>query len=173
MGELIDVAIGNHSDRTNVEKNVEEEEDAPLPTEAQVVAVGAAPEASASSAIATVTQTVRAVAKVEPVIKAAIRTCVGRASDIPLKPTDIIIECPHCGGTIVTGAKDVNCAVFRHGVLKRSGRQMGPHTKRAECERLVAEDAIVGCGKPYRLAAEKAGGSAGVKTFVAVACGYI
>ena len=39
---------------------------------------------------------------------------------------------------------------------------------------LVAEDAIVGCGKPYRLVAGKAAGIAGgVRQCVAVACGYV
>ena len=32
---------------------------------------------------------------------------------------DICITCPHCHSPIMVYAKDINCAIFRHGVMKK------------------------------------------------------
>jgi hypothetical protein len=44
---------------------------------------------------------------------------------------------------------------------------MDPHTPRAECDRLAAQDLIYGCGKPFRVTYD----AAGVPR--AVVCDYI
>lgn len=62
-----------------------------------------------------------------------------------------MFECPHCGGIVLVPYGSVNCQIFRHAVLKRTLQQINPHAPRDECERLVAQDAIFGCGKPFRI----------------------
>jgi hypothetical protein len=51
-------------------------------------------------------------------------------------------------------------------MYKANGEQLPPHFPRAECDRVVAEDLIYGCGKPFRI--ETVDGQQ-----VAVVCDYI
>lgn len=63
----------------------------------------------------------------------------------------INIECPHCKLQIVIYKNEINCAIFRHGVLKNSGIQVGPHSSKEECDNLLKNELIYGCGKPFKL----------------------
>jgi hypothetical protein len=71
--------------------------------------------------------------------------------------------CPHCDGCIIVHHGELNCRIFRHGVYRDSNQPIPPHTSKEECERLVAEQRIVGCGKPFRV----------TDTMEAVVCDYI
>ena len=64
---------------------------------------------------------------------------------------EIILECPHCNGTIIVLEKQLNCKIFRHGILKHNGLQIDPHLKKYECERLLRDKKIWGCGKPFKV----------------------
>lgn len=67
-------------------------------------------------------------------------------------PTDILLfECPHCLGEVQVMRSEINCSIFRHGILKGSGQQISPHASKADCDALIASDAIFGCGGPFRL----------------------
>ena len=59
------------------------------------------------------------------------------------------IECPHCKCQVEI--LEINCAIFRHGVLKSNRQQMNPHTPKIECDRLLETGAIYGCGKPFKV----------------------
>ena len=61
------------------------------------------------------------------------------------------IECPHCLHQIIIMKNEINCAIFRHGVLKKNGLQMPPHLEKRICDELVRQDLIYGCGKPFKL----------------------
>jgi len=63
----------------------------------------------------------------------------------------IIDECPHCKMEIIIYRNEMNCRIFRHGVLKINGEQMNPHASKEECEKLINENRIYGCGKPFRI----------------------
>ena len=63
----------------------------------------------------------------------------------------IILQCPHCELQIVIYKNEINCGIFRHGVMKDSEMQIGPHSSKVECEKLVAGNLIYGCGKPFRI----------------------
>jgi hypothetical protein len=76
-----------------------------------------------------------------------------------------IFTCLHCEGTIIVHRNELNCRIFRHGVFKANQEQMNPHCPKEECDRLVAENLIIGCGKPFRVEGE------GVDAKVVV-CGY-
>jgi len=65
---------------------------------------------------------------------------------------ETFIECPHCFGIIEI--IQLNCAIFRHAYYKNSithSGQVPPHTNKVECERLIKEDLIYGCCKPFKI----------------------
>jgi hypothetical protein len=77
-----------------------------------------------------------------------------------------VFTCPHCQGTIIVAHHELNCRIFRHGVYKHNGEQVPPHAPKEECDRLVAQNLIIGCGKPFRIEGHG-------PTAVAVLCEYI
>lgn len=79
---------------------------------------------------------------------------------------DSEVSCPHCGGWVIVAAAELNCRIFRHGILVADGQQMNPHAPKAVCDALFASGAIHGCGKPFRVI-----GNPGSLT--AVECEYI
>ena len=68
-----------------------------------------------------------------------------------VKQNYIVVICPHCNGSILILEKEINCKIFRHGVLKSTKKQINPHLEKKKCDRLFAEGLIFGCGKPFRL----------------------
>ena len=62
---------------------------------------------------------------------------------------DNIVICPHCNDPIII--EKLNCGIFRHGVIKETGKQMEPHSVKLVCDELKAQDLIYGCGKPFRI----------------------
>jgi len=62
--------------------------------------------------------------------------------------------------------KDINCAIFRHAVYRATMQPIPPHSSQEECERLVAEDAVYGCAKPFRTVLVN-------ETYHAEACDYV
>ena len=63
----------------------------------------------------------------------------------------IISNCPHCHDVFAVHPSEINCAIFRHGVLKHSGQQVDPHASKEVCDELAASGSIIGCGKPFKL----------------------
>jgi hypothetical protein len=61
-----------------------------------------------------------------------------------------IVLCPHCVTLALIHEQNVNCGIFRHGVFKRTGQPIPPHSPKELCDRLLARDLIDGCGKPFR-----------------------
>ena len=65
-------------------------------------------------------------------------------------PGDYVFNCPHCQMLVQVPRDGLNCQIFRHGVLKSNPDvQVPPHAPQAECEQLVANGLIYGCGKPF------------------------
>lgn len=60
-----------------------------------------------------------------------------------------IVCCPSCFQYIEI--EKINCGVFRCGVYKSDGKQIDPHLPQEECEKLVLDGLIYGCGKPFRI----------------------
>lgn len=67
------------------------------------------------------------------------------------KQSEILLNCPHCQGYISILQKEINCGIFRHGIIKATNKQMNPHEVKEECIRLFDNELIYGCGKPFRL----------------------
>ena len=64
-------------------------------------------------------------------------------------------KCPHCHIDIEVLKNQINCKIFRCGIFKNSCKQIPPHTKKLECDRLVKENLIYGCGKPFKFNGKK------------------
>jgi len=71
--------------------------------------------------------------------------------------------CPHCNGSIIVHHSELNCRIFRHGAYLSTMDPIPPHLSKEECDRLVLENRIAGCGKPFRID----------ESLVAVICDYI
>lgn len=65
------------------------------------------------------------------------------------KIINIIIECPHCSDSILI--EQLNCKIFRHGIFKLTHEQINPHLSKLECDKLIFNNLIYGCGKPFRI----------------------
>jgi len=59
------------------------------------------------------------------------------------------VICPHCQCEVEILA--INCAIFRHAVFKGTGAQLNPHASKQECDSLLQQGQIYGCGKPFRI----------------------
>ena len=79
---------------------------------------------------------------------------------------NIIVKCPHCELMIFVFINEFNCRIFRHGIYKHNLQQIDPHLAKVECDRLKANDLIIGCGKPFMLVDTNTG-------VVAEKCDYI
>jgi DNA-directed RNA polymerase subunit RPC12/RpoP len=64
---------------------------------------------------------------------------------------EIVIKCPHCKILILIKKKDINCSIFRHGVLIKTLQQIDPHSSKLLCDEYVNKGLIYGCGKPFKL----------------------
>lgn len=82
----------------------------------------------------------------------------------------LIFSCPHCSDTIVVNVREINCCIFRHAVYKSdASKQIDPHMPKEECDRLVRDDVVYGCAKPFRLVRK----SDEPNTFMVQVCDYI
>jgi len=63
----------------------------------------------------------------------------------------IIVMCPHCQDSILIYLKELNCHIFRHGILKKNLKQIDPHLNKKNCDDLFYNNLIYGCGKPFKI----------------------
>jgi len=68
--------------------------------------------------------------------------------DIKMEDQPVLI-CPHCKEYIVI--LKINCAIFRHGILKQTCQQIDPHASEELCNYYAENDLIFGCGKPFKI----------------------
>ncbi len=71
-----------------------------------------------------------------------------------------IINCPHCNMYIII--EQLNCGIFRCGIYKDTYKQIDPHLPKVFCDKLVLDNKIYGCGKPFQ-----------IKNNIVTVCGYI
>lgn len=86
-------------------------------------------------------------------------------SNILEKIINIVVTCPHCNVPILI--EQLNCKIFRHGVLKSNNIQINPHASKQECDYYINNDLIHGCGKPFRIIENEN------NEFITVICEYI
>ena len=78
----------------------------------------------------------------------------------------IVVTCPHCDGSIQIYNSEVNCAIFRHAVLKENMCQIDPHATKEVCERLIKQKKVFGCGRPFKLVFHD-------EVWTAIPCDYV
>lgn len=76
----------------------------------------------------------------------------------------IILSCPHCDDFVLI--EQLNCCIFRHGILKKSNKQINPHAPKELCDYYIRNNKIYGCGKPYKIIIEN-------NKYKAIKCDYI
>jgi len=79
-----------------------------------------------------------------------------------------VFDCPHCDAQIHVSEKQTNCCIFRHAAMKKNLTQINPHTPKIQCDLLVENGLIWGCGKPFKFHKAKDGNEAYVDV-----CEYI
>ena len=79
-----------------------------------------------------------------------------------------IFTCPHCDDKIIVAKNELNCRIFRHGILRSNGQQINPHSPKELCDFYVANERIYGCGKPFKVVEDEL-----TKEFKTVICDYI
>lgn len=57
--------------------------------------------------------------------------------------------CPHC--SLIVFIEEQNCNIYRCGVFKITFQQIPPHLPKIDCDELIKNDLIYGCGKPFRI----------------------
>jgi hypothetical protein len=62
-----------------------------------------------------------------------------------------IFNCPHCLDTIIVHEKELNCQIFRHAVYKDNYIQVDPHLNKNDCDKLLLENKVYGCCKPFEI----------------------
>jgi len=77
---------------------------------------------------------------------------------------EFIIKCPNCNENIII--EQINCGIFRHGIHKNNLQQMDPHLNRENCELLIKNNEIYGCGKPFLIKKVE-------NSWIAESCDYI
>jgi hypothetical protein len=87
-----------------------------------------------------------------------------------IKTTNFEIKCPHCGEYVIV--EQINCAIFRHGVLKSTMTQINPHLPKPQCDKLKEQDLIYGCGKPFKIILNENKNCSDNK-WMAIECDYI
>lgn len=60
-----------------------------------------------------------------------------------------VLICPHCKEYIII--LQINCAIFRHGILKENRHQIDPHASKQLCDYYITNKLIYGCGKPFKI----------------------
>jgi hypothetical protein len=64
---------------------------------------------------------------------------------------DYIFQCKHCSEFFIIKLTDFNCKILRHGAYKTTLQYINPHMAKNECDNLVNNNVIYGCGKPLRI----------------------
>jgi hypothetical protein len=73
------------------------------------------------------------------------------SSEIQKNDNYYVFNCPHCLETIIVSISELNCRIFRHGIYKNTYKQVDPHLNKIECDRLLNEDKVYGCCKPFEI----------------------
>jgi hypothetical protein len=66
---------------------------------------------------------------------------------------EFVTTCPHCFDNIII--KKINCGIFIHGVVIKTGKQINPHSSKSQCDKYIKKKNIYGCGKPYKIIKEE------------------
>jgi ethanolamine ammonia-lyase large subunit len=80
---------------------------------------------------------------------------------------DHTFTCLHCQEPFVVAHHEFNCRILRHGVFRHNLQPIHPHSSKDECDKLVSDGVIYGCGKPLQIVDSSGGG------YQVIICDYI
>lgn len=60
-----------------------------------------------------------------------------------------LINCPSCNMLIQVLSNQINCTIFRCGIIKSTGQQLDSHASKEVCNYMIQNNLIYGCGKPF------------------------
>jgi hypothetical protein len=92
---------------------------------------------------------------------------------------DYIFTCIHCQEIFVVAYKEFNCRILRHGVYKHNLQPINPHASKDECDALVRDGRIYGCGGPLQIvetkecASRDADADADAGVYEVIICDYV
>jgi hypothetical protein len=86
-------------------------------------------------------------------------------SNIKLEGEFYYFDCPNCELEIIVHKNELFCQIFRHGVFKNTYEQVDPHLCKEACDRLVKEEKVLGCCRPFEIIKKN-------KVMFAVKCDY-
>lgn len=94
------------------------------------------------------------VGHITSVYRLCINYVMSQNNDINKEPVEqfddfYLFKCPYCKSSIVVMKNELNCKIFRCGVLKKNNEPINPHAPKVECDRLKELDLIDGCGRPF------------------------
>ena len=81
-----------------------------------------------------------------------------------MQDTNFNVIFPHCKDIVIV--EQINCAIFRHGILKTDYSQIHQHLPKFKCDELTMGNMIYGCGKPFKIIKQN-------NKFIAIICDYI
>ena len=84
---------------------------------------------------------------------------------------DYVFICKHCDEPFVISQCDFNCRILRHGVYKHDMRHIPPHASKEDCDALVRDGLIFGCGRPLKIV--ETNKEAQTTTYDVIVCDYI
>lgn len=87
-------------------------------------------------------------------------------SKIKLEGDFYFFSCPNCNNEIIVNKNELNCRIFRHAVYKDTYNQVEPHLPKFFCDKLIDEDKVIGCCKPFEIINDNKG------ELVAIICDY-
>ena len=64
-------------------------------------------------------------------------------------------ECPHCKQICQVPRNEIRCTIFRHAMYKHNMSNINPHASQRECEKMLWNDEVYGCAKPFRFDGEQ------------------
>ena len=66
----------------------------------------------------------------------------------------VYFSCPHCNGGILVLKSEIACKIFRHGTYSKgplTGHPIGPHESKENIDKMIKDQSIYGCGKPFQI----------------------
>lgn len=71
-------------------------------------------------------------------------------SEITFEDDYYYFKCPQCHVMCQVHKTDIRCTIFRHAVYKKDLSFVNPHAPKEQCEQLVSQGLVYGCGKPFK-----------------------
>ena len=80
---------------------------------------------------------------------------------------DLELNCPHCDLKFLININEINCGILRHGAYIYNLEPINPHLPKDQCDKLVTDKLIIGCGKPIQIIFNNNG------VVIAIKCDYV